>query len=329
MSDDHLTVQVRQAGALSYQTDLLVLKYAQESHGVDLDAATSLGVTPHRLPREGEHLLVDGTGIGAGAVLFLGVPSLDRFAYREIREFGRRALTVAATERPRVRDVCLTLHGPGYGLDETEAFESELAGIADAVSEGAFPAGLRTVSFVEINARRAERLDALLKDMARIPRPRTGRPGSAVTIAGDDYRRLRSAGYDADTKEHAFVAMPFADSFEDVFHYGIVPPIRGAGLICERVDELSFTGDVVQRLKERIDAARIVVADLTNANPNVYLEVGYAWGRGVPTVLVCHQNTPLPFDVHGQRCLFYRSIRDLEQRLTREIGELLSGPGPI
>jgi hypothetical protein len=111
---------------------------------------------------------------------------------------------------------------------------------------------------------------------------RTGPPGSAITLAGDGHGRLRSAGYDADTKEHAFVAMPFAESFDDLFHYGIVPPIRGAGLICERLDELSFTGDVVQRLKERIDAARIVVADLTNANPNVYLEVGYAWGRDIP-----------------------------------------------
>ena len=28
------------------------------------------------------------------------------------------------------------------------------------------------------------------------------------------------------------------------------------------------------------------VADLTTANPNVYLEIGYAWGMGKPTVLL-------------------------------------------
>ncbi|MFB9831287.1 hypothetical protein [Actinoallomurus acaciae] len=329
MSQDYLTVQVRQAGALSHPTDLLALKYAQESHGVDLDAARQLDVARHRLPGEGEHLLVEGPGVAAGAVLFLGVPPLDRFAYREIREFGRRVLAIAAAVRPRSRDISLTLHGPGYGLDESEAFESELGGIFQAVSEGAFPAGLRTVTFVEANARRAERMLAMLEDVPRIPLPRPGLSGSAITVAGDGHGRLRSAGYDADTKEHAFIAMPFADSFDDLFHYGIVPPVRGAGLICERLDELSFTGDVVQRLKERIDAARIVVADLTNANPNVYLEVGYAWGRDIPTVLICDQNTPLTFDVHGQRCLIYRSIRDLEHKLTREIGNLLTGAGPL
>jgi hypothetical protein len=119
-----------------------------------------------------------------------------------------------------------------------------------------------------------------------------------------------------------FVAMPFAESFQDTFHYGITPAIRQAGLICERMDELTFTGDAIQRMRERINAAGIVVADLTDANPNVYLEVGFAWGRDIPTVLVCHHTTPLTFDVRSQRCLIYSSIRDLEKKLTNEINNL-------
>ena len=72
----------------------------------------------------------------------------------------------------------------------------------------------------------------------------------------------------------------------------------------------------------RIDNAALVVADLTDANPNVYLEVGYAWGRGVNTVLLVAQGDELKFDVRTQRCLIFQSIRHLEELLTAELTSL-------
>ena len=77
-------------------------------------------------------------------------------------------------------------------------------------------------------------------------------------------------------------------------------------------------------MKERIDSARLLVADLSTANPNVYLEVGYAWGKGIPTVLVARDTADLRFDVKGQRCLVYKnSIKKLEESLTKELKNLL------
>ena len=76
-----------------------------------------------------------------------------------------------------------------------------------------------------------------------------------------------------------FVAMPFAEEFEDVYEFGIYEPVRKCGYICERVDETHFAGDILQRIKDRIQAAKFVLADLTGGRPNVYLEVGYAWGQ--------------------------------------------------
>jgi hypothetical protein len=118
--------------------------------------------------------------------------------------------------------------------------------------------------------------------------------------------------------------MPFTDSFTDVFHFGISGPIRATGLLCERADLTAFTGDILQRVLERIASARLVVADLSDANPNVFLELGYAWGRGVPSVLLCNRATELPFDVRGHRCLFYSSIVELERLLTVELASLVA-----
>lgn len=126
-------------------------------------------------------------------------------------------------------------------------------------------------------------------------------------------------------RSRAFVAMPFAEYFDDVFHHGIAPTIRDAGFLCERMDELSFTGDIVQMLRERISSATFLVADVTDANPNVYLEIGFAWGHGVPAVLLCHAASEPRFDIQGQRCIIYRSIKDLETKLSREMKATFPG----
>ena len=60
----------------------------------------------------------------------------------------------------------------------------------------------------------------------------------------------------------------------------------------------------------------------------MYLEVGYAWGRGVNTVLLVADGDELKFDVRTQRCLVFRSIRHLEELLTTELKSLKVGVDP-
>jgi hypothetical protein len=61
---------------------------------------------------------------------------------------------------------------------------------------------------------------------------------------------------------------------------------------------------------------------LTDANPNVYLEVGYAWGVGVPTVLLVSDPDHLKFDAKGQRSLVYKNITELKSKLRKELKQL-------
>ena len=113
--------------------------------------------------------------------------------------------------------------------------------------------------------------------------------------------------------------MPFTPEMEDVYIFGIQGPIQEAGFLCERVDQAVFTGDIVERIKSRIETAKMVIADLTGANANVYLEVGYAWGKNVDALLLCRNIEDLRFDVKGQRCLAYSSISDLNKKLSAEL----------
>ena len=118
--------------------------------------------------------------------------------------------------------------------------------------------------------------------------------------------------------------MPFKKDMDDVFYYGIQHPARAAGFICERVDQEAFIGDILNQVKKKIETAAVVIAEITGANPNVYLEIGYAWGKGRPTLLLLKDEQELRFDVRNQRCLKYERIKDLEEALSKELKELKS-----
>ena len=130
---------------------------------------------------------------------------------------------------------------------------------------------------------------------------------------------LRSAGYESESKKNIFVAMPFAEEFEDVYFFGIQGAVKNAGYLCGRADLESYTGDVMDFVKSRIENSDLTIADLTGANPNVYLEVGYAWGRNKRTIRLAKDSEELKFDVQGQRCLVYKSIKDLMEKLEIEL----------
>jgi hypothetical protein len=133
------------------------------------------------MPGIGHHALAAGGGrVAARDVLFLGVVPLGQFRYEEVRAFGRRALAVLAGERPAARRVAMTIHGPGYGLDETEAFRAQMAGALEALDAGDYPPSLEGISVVELVPRRARRLQMVLQEIV---------PGGVVAGLGTDAAR--------------------------------------------------------------------------------------------------------------------------------------------
>jgi hypothetical protein len=323
-----VNVEVVHGDALDVDADVLALKYARYFYGVDDEVAKLLqrhvAISEMSPPVGGSSIIPARGLIAARHALFMGVVDLYEFGYRQIRQFSIDVLAYLAEEAPSTRVIALTLHGPGYGLDESECFLSELGGIVEAVTLGSYPPELARVKIVEVDDRRAERLSKLLEGQLpggrieadeRMLRRRLGRQRSET---------LRVVGYDSGIKPHVFVAMPFAAEMGDLFHYGIRQAVNSNGLLCERIDQEPATGDVLARIKERIRTARWVIAELTDANPNVYLEVGYAWGSGVPTILLVKKDHvgSLRFDVAGQRCVVYSNIRDLEERLSSELNAL-------
>ena len=320
---EKIAIDVVEGHALEIEADVLALKYAQQYYGVDKLVAACLaqaGIEKTRMkPNIGRFRLVPtDSAISAENALFIGVVDLYDFGYREIREFARRVLSSLADAAPEVRHIAATLHGAGYGLDEIESFEAEMAGFLDAIGSGDVPRSLERITIIERNPGRVRRLLPILDELYPGIAPR--KTSTRNRKVRDE--RLRAAGYASDAKSHVFVAMPFTDKLDDTYHFGIQSAVRAAGFVCERADLAAFVGDVLQWIQNRIRTSSFVIAELTDANPNVYLEVGYAWGCGVPVVLLTQATTQLKFDVRGQKCLVYRNIRELEKLLRAELENL-------
>jgi hypothetical protein len=317
-------IEILEADALKIKADVLVLKYAQEFFfGADSLAFSKLAVLyknlEKKLPKPNEFLFLESRGsAGAEHILFAGVGGSLNFRYKEIRNFSLNSLKHLAEKKADAEHICFTMHGANYGLDETEAFESEIAGMVEAISKGLCPSNLKRISIAEIYEPRAKRLRVLLKELFPEGIIRNENK-DGISERSISTVQLSQAGINSEDKPLIFVAMPFDKKMEDIFHYGIRNAVNNAGFLCERIDEVVFTGDILDLIKRRIGKASLVIADLTTANPNVYLEVGYAWGLGIPTVLIVQAAEELKFDVRGQKCIIYSGIRELEEKLSKEL----------
>ncbi len=342
-------IKVVYANALSYATDLLILAYPQEwtTLGKQLVSRMPPGsalVTHPPGPGESQSY-PSNDAIKARSILVIGTVPHRQLTYDTLRDTGRRMLVALheAGDKLPAENVAVTVFGSGWGFDEVESFRAMLFGFVSAVQDELLPPQLKRLTVLEHRLKRAnvlsEALDRFWKDDARTF-PAESRatadnaPLSSIHFASRDPVRIEPDKQEpiepiASLGEPSiFVAMPYAPRYDDVYYYAILPAVKANNAQCIRLDKVAYTGDVIETIKTRIAAARLVLAMLDSLNPNVFLEIGYSWGVGTPTLLLIGDdqlNDKLPFDVVSQRYVRYDSIRTLADRLPNEIKAILSG----
>ena len=100
--------------------------------------------------------------------------------------------------------------------------------------------------------------------------------------------------------------MPFAAPHGAYYSKIYDPAIRKAGLRPVRADEEIFgTGKIIDQIWTGINKAKILVAELTTRNPNVFYELGLAHALKKPVVLVSSNELDVPFDLKHIRVIYY------------------------
>jgi len=108
-----------------------------------------------------------------------------------------------------------------------------------------------------------------------------------------------------------FVLMPFRDDLQGFYNSAVKPIVEELGLDCNLATDITAGhGDVMDEIWVKLNEARLVIADLTGQNANVFYELGIANTLGKHVVAICKrvpngQDGKLPFDVSGRRTIFY------------------------
>jgi hypothetical protein len=115
-----------------------------------------------------------------------------------------------------------------------------------------------------------------------------------VDIGIPEFVREKTKG-----RPHVFVLMPFGARKQ--FYRRMKEKIeQEVGLACLRADDVPAAGhDLLGKVHLLIERAEIIIADITNANPNVFYEVGYSRALKKPMVLLVEAGQDVPTDVRG------------------------------
>jgi hypothetical protein len=103
-----------------------------------------------------------------------------------------------------------------------------------------------------------------------------------------------------------FIMMPFASDFDDVYA-AVKDSITAVddSMKVIRLDEIRAAGSITDDLIAEIRKSTLCLADVTDANPNVMWEVGFATALGKPVVAISQGSDRLPFDIKDVRTLTY------------------------
>ena len=132
-------------------------------------------------------------------------------------------------------------------------------------------------------------------------------------------------------KPRCFVIMPFGGWFDKYYIDIYIPAIESAGFEAKRADDLYRPGNIVNDIWTYTKEATVLLADLTNKNPNVFYELGLAHAITKPAVLITASMDDVPFDLRSLRVIDYDKNSPnwgdlLQERITKALLETLKNP---
>ena len=127
-------------------------------------------------------------------------------------------------------------------------------------------------------------------------------------------------------KDLVFVLTPSDNEF--VSDYWVVrDTCKKVKLRALRGDEqdLNYTNSsILAHILKYIIKSRLVVANISNRNPNVYYELGIAHMLGKPSILLCRQGGSVPFDLQQKYIVFYSNEEELAIKLEDALLNILT-----
>ncbi len=92
---------------------------------------------------------------------------------------------------------------------------------------------------------------------------------------------------------------------DNVLNYIVKPALEELGYQVERADESTEAGSISKSVIQKILKSDLVVADLSNHNPNVFYELALRHAIAKPFVQIISKDEKIPFDIFDIRTIQY------------------------
>jgi len=122
----------------------------------------------------------------------------------------------------------------------------------------------------------------------------------------------------------SFVLMPFAEEFRPIYNEIIKPVVERFGLTCIRADDLYGSKAIIEDIWKLVNEAKIIIADVTGKNPNVFYEIGLAHAVGKEVIIISQTIDDVPFDLRHIRCFIYKDSVAGFRKLETQLQQVLS-----
>lgn len=131
--------------------------------------------------------------------------------------------------------------------------------------------------------------------------------------------------------KYCFIVSPIGEEGTEIrsnadklFKHVICPVCENCGFKAERVDQINSSDSITQTIIDKIQSSDLVIADITDHNPNVFYEMGYRKCTNKPIIHLRRKGEALPFDVNTIRTFEYDltdldNVEELKKRLEQTI----------
>lgn len=122
------------------------------------------------------------------------------------------------------------------------------------------------------------------------------------------------------------------NNFKEILDHIIRPGIKESGynLNLIRADEIDKSGSFIKQILEHLYKSFIVIADLTNQNPNVFYELGVRHSLSPRIILIAQNSDDIPSDLKEYRTIIYdispKGITDFKVKLKNYLNEIYRDP---
>ncbi|MBA2858653.1 hypothetical protein HNP93_001354 [Methanococcus maripaludis] len=125
-----------------------------------------------------------------------------------------------------------------------------------------------------------------------------------------------------------FILSPFSEPFNKICKDYIKPIVESfENMRGIRADDIYNNEPIIEDIWKSINESRIIIAELTGRNPNVFYELGIAHALGKEVILLTQNENDVPFDIKHIKYIIYENsvegVKKLENDLKQTIKTIL------